>query len=454
MQKLTNYLFRPVSPVASGLFRVVYGVLMFFQFYYIEPYIVQNLTLSKYLLKYDFFTWVKITSPENLELLFLVAMLFSVLYTVGFLYRIASTVMFLCWTYIFLLDVGHYNNHYYLNCILLFFSIFVNGDAFLSVKSYFKGVRMIPNWNVSFFKLQMFVVYFYGAIAKLNIDWLKGLPLQYWLGEDFSLLGIIPPDYSFVFMAWFGLFFDFFVGFMLFHNKLKYYSLLFIVPFHLTNHFIWSIGTFPWMAIGICVFYFNDELTALFSKKKNQFTGLKKSPKLVKYVSSSLLVFYAVVQVLMPLRQYLIPGETSWHGYGNYFAWRMMLADKQGAAKVVLYTEDNQKLGDVRIQDYMNVLQFARMIHIPMHFVRFAHFLDQEIKKYPQNQSLGDVKVKVSAFKTLNNRPFAPLIDSTVDLSNVQYQVLKKGNFIIPYVNTKNKMELDVIYEDEYLQFK
>ena len=242
---------------------------------------------------------------------------------------------------------------------------------------------------------------------------------------------------------------------MLFHKKLKYYSLILIIPFHLTNHFIWSIGTFPWMAIGICVFYFNEELTNLFNLIKDyKFQKLKAKPPLVKKIGTSLIVFYFVVQVLMPLRQHLMPGETSWHGYGDYFAWRMMLADKQGAARVVVYTEDDHKLGEVVIENYMNVLQFARMIHIPMHFIRFAHFLDSEIKNHPKNTSLGDIKVKVFAFKTINNRPFSLLIDSTLDLSNEEYKIFNKGRFLIPYEEKEIKKELDVIYEDEYLQFK
>lgn len=455
MNKLRNVLFEAVSPVSSGIFRFLFGILMFFQFYYIEPYIVENLTLSKFFLQYDFFGWVTITSPTNLRILFIVAMFFSICYVIGFLYRISSIIIFLIWTYVFLLDAGHYNNHYYLNSLLLFLSIFVQADAYFSVKSFVKGSRLVPRWNVEVFKIQMFVVYFYGAIAKINVDWLKGLPLKFWLGEDFSLLGVLSPQYSFVFMAWFGLIFDFFVGFMLYHKKLKFYSLLFIIPFHLTNHFIWSIGTFPWMAISICVFYFNEEITKwLSSRKKIEFLEMKPLSFLTQRATVIFVSIYVLIQFIMPLRQHLVEGETSWHGYGNHFAWRMMLSDKQGAAKVVVYSESNQLLGDVRIEDYMNVLQFARMVHIPMHFVRFAHFLDHEITKHPENASLGDVKIKVYAFKTINNRPFALLIDTTLDLTKEKYIILNKGNYLIPYKNQKIKEELDVLYEDEFLQFK
>lgn len=424
---------------------------MFFQFYYIEPYIVQNLTLSKYHLKYDFFEWVKIMSVPNLKIMFYVAMVFSLTFSIGFLYRLSAVIIFLIWTYIFLLDVGHYNNHYYLNSLLLFVSIFVKADEFLSVKNLYNTSKLIPKWNVEIFKFQMFIVYFYGAIAKINSDWIKGIPLKYWLGEEFSLLGVFSSDFSFVFMAWFGLIFDFFVGFMLYHRKLKFYSLIFILPFHITNHFIWTIGTFPWMAISICVLYFNDEITKLF---KFNTTSRESYSDNNNNATKYLIFIYVIVQIIMPLRQHLIKGETSWHGYGNYFAWRMMLADKQGAAKVVLFSENNKKLGDIKIEEYMNVLQFARMIHLPMHFVKFAHYLDKEIKKHPSNKNLGDVSIKVYAFKTINNRPFSLLIDTTKDLTKEKYKIMKRGDYIIPYKDTPIKSELDVIYKEEYLQFK
>ena len=35
----------------------------------------------------------------------------------------------------------------------------------------------VPRWNVLLLRFQLFIVYFYGAIAKLNPDWLAGEPM-------------------------------------------------------------------------------------------------------------------------------------------------------------------------------------------------------------------------------------------------------------------------------------
>ena len=36
---------------------------------------------------------------------------------------------------------------------------------------------IVPRWNVLLLRVQLFIVYFYGAIAKLNPDWLRGEPM-------------------------------------------------------------------------------------------------------------------------------------------------------------------------------------------------------------------------------------------------------------------------------------
>jgi hypothetical protein len=39
-------------------------------------------------------------------------------------------------------------------------------------------------WNLFILKFQVFVVYFFGRIAKINPDWLQGEPLRHWLDPD------------------------------------------------------------------------------------------------------------------------------------------------------------------------------------------------------------------------------------------------------------------------------
>ena len=51
----------------------------------------------------------------------------------GFLYRASAILFFLTYTYVFLLDKTHYNNHYYLISLLGFLLIFVDAHRWASV---------------------------------------------------------------------------------------------------------------------------------------------------------------------------------------------------------------------------------------------------------------------------------------------------------------------------------
>jgi hypothetical protein len=48
-------------------------------------------------------------------------------------------------------------------------------------------------WQYLLIRLQVFVLYFYGAIAKMNADWLKGWPVRKWLTEG---IGEFPDWYA------------------------------------------------------------------------------------------------------------------------------------------------------------------------------------------------------------------------------------------------------------------
>ena len=110
---------------------------------------------------------------------------------IGLFYRVSSLVVFLIWCYLFFTDQGHNNNHYYLIAMLLFSLIFVNANQWGGVKSMRQKPVYIPQWNYLMFKLLVFIVYFYGGLAKLNWDWLNGYPLKYWLTGREDLGGFI-----------------------------------------------------------------------------------------------------------------------------------------------------------------------------------------------------------------------------------------------------------------------
>ncbi len=452
-QKLSKYLFEPVSPVGLGVFRIGFGLIMAYQFFHVYEYFFDYLSYSKYFIKYDFFEWVVLPDKPLLFALFVIGVVASLFFAVGFLYRISSFVVFVIWTYLYLTDMGHNNNHYYLIGMFLFFLPFVQANKWGGLFN--KESENIPRWNYTVFQLLIFILYFYGALAKMNSDWLNGYPLHFWLSGRYqwgdTIGDLLSNEKTVLFFSYYGLLFDLFVGFMLFHRKLKYLALILMLPFHIMNHFLWVIGVFPWLSIFMTVLFFNDELTHLFKYDVKSHRNYKSqvSHNLILYALS----LFFLIQFLFPLRQFFYSGRTSWHGYGEYFSWRMMLTDRQGAVRVRLYDQNDRYLGDVALEKYINDRQLYKFIHIPKTFVPFCKSIEKQILEDPRNTQIKDVKIYVDVFKTINNREFQRLINPDIDLTAVEYSVFRKGEYILPFKETPIKQSYSTLSEEEIKRF-
>ena len=83
---------------------------------YVEP---------DFFFKFYGFEWVQPLGELGMYSLFFIAGLSAGLIMLGLFYRIATVVFFLSFTYIELIDVTNYLNHYYLVCLLAFLLIFL-----------------------------------------------------------------------------------------------------------------------------------------------------------------------------------------------------------------------------------------------------------------------------------------------------------------------------------------
>ena len=98
---------------------------------------------------------------------FAVLALAGLMISIGLFTRFFSVVFFFGYTYMFLLDQGEYNNHYYFMCLLGFLFCFTNTNRWMSLDALEKpdiGAGTVPWWNLFILRTQVFIVYFYGGI--------------------------------------------------------------------------------------------------------------------------------------------------------------------------------------------------------------------------------------------------------------------------------------------------
>lgn len=443
--KLNNLLYQKISSSLLSYIRIVIGIAMIYIFRNsFHIYFINDLLYSKYFVTYDLFHWIKPIPIFWFNIFFYLMYLSSFLFMIGYKYRINAIIIFLGFTYCFLLDKGHYNNHLYLYSILLLFFTIVDAHKYFSVDTYLRKKKEpnfntdILSWQIWLFRFQFFIVYFYGGIAKLHLDWLKGFPMRFWLNSisvnvpDF-LVSFFQSEFAAYFFSYSGIVFDLSIGFLLLSKKWRKWALIPLFAFHISNHFLWYIGSFPWVMILTTPLFFSDtffksvfdKITDLynsnFNKAYTKVTVSKfKNPS--SKIKNAILLFFTVwftLQCTIPLRRYLFDGHPSWTGQGHLFSWRMMLVDIMHGISIEFYVPANNDRFQVGFENYLNFRQFRKLSRVPMNVIRFSNYLGDEFKR--TNPDL-EFEIKITFLKSVNERSPKLVLDSTINYAKYPYK--------------------------------
>lgn len=433
---------KPISPASLGLFRLLFGIIMLIQLVSLQPYITETLPNSLFYLTYPGFNWVKITTPENLKLIFSLGYLASVLLALGIYSRVAAAFLSVSWAYIFLIDSGHYNNHYYLIFLLLILFTITNADAAFSVLKKSRKSH-IPYWQLFLFKFQIVVVYFFGGIAKFNADWLQAAPMKIWL--NMKPYEWLQSDAMAYFICWSGLAFDLAIGFLLWNKKTRILALCLLISFHLFNHFVWQIGIFPWLMILVSVLFFEpDWPNKLFSKKASKQKEGNTPTLSISGLAKGFIVGYIAFQLLLPLRHWLYQGHAFWNGYGFRFSWSMMLFDNLEDFRVKVSVPNEGVVGYIELERYVNRRQLGKFNQCPQNLTRLGEFLATEMKN---NAGITNPELNAIVLRSINGRAYQHFVDTTVNMATATYSPWHVADWIEPFEDTEYISTTGIIEE-------
>jgi hypothetical protein len=449
-------LFKPVDISFLVFFRILFGgiilweVYRYFTYGWIGRYFVDPVINFTY---YGF-SWVKPWPGRGMYIHFFVLGLAAACVMVGFLYRIAAPVLFLAFTYFFLLDQTRYLNHLYLVCLISFLMCFLPAARAFSVDALLRRrIRsdVVPAWTLWLLRAQVGIPFFYGGIAKLNIDWIHGgEPMRTWLrpltkmpggGPVFTANWVV---YGFVIG---GLLLDLLLVPLLLWRRTRPYAFAAGIVFNLINAVIFDIGIFPWLMLGALLIFFPPDLMRRFVRalKPDQALSDGKSspasvrPETIAEVSSSpaqftpqklvagLLAAYLAVQLFFPLRHYLYPGNVSWTEEGHNFSWHMKLRTKEGEAVFNVTHPQSGQTWVIKPQDYLKSHQLMKMITKPDLILHFSHHLAEEKRR----EGYDNVEVRARVMVSLNGRQPQLLVDPNVDLAKEEVSLLP-ARWIVP----------------------
>ena len=147
-----------------------------------------------------------------------------------------------------------------------------------------------------------------------------------------------------------------------------------------------------------------------------------------KWTLFVLLGAWLAFQVLVPLRHLLYSGSPHWNEEGVYFAWQMMLRDKQAFATFIVRDPASGKRWKVLPRQLLLRHQVQKMTTRPEMVRQFAHHLADV---WAKEKNIEGVEVRARVCVSLNGRKPALLIDPLRDLTRIEHSV-RHADWVLP----------------------
>ena len=435
-----------IAPLVT--FRIAFGMLMLFSTlrYMCLGWVDTQLVDPILHFSYFGFDWIQPLSRTGMYSIFILMALASLAITLGWFYRIFTILFFLSFTYVELVDITYYLNHYYFVSIIAFLLIGVPANRYFSLDVMRKPSlyqKTVSRWCIDIFKLQIAIVYIYAGLAKINADWLlRALPLSIWLPAKTSV-----PLIGFIFkykitaylFSWMGMLFDTFIIGGLLWKKTRWLAYIAVVIFHTLTGILFQIGIFPLVMIFVVSIFFSPtwhekvlaHLGRLFKKAKlpprEKKAAIPTKKNFNRLLFPFLICFFAF-QLIFPWRYLSYPGNLFWTEEGYRFSWRVMLMEKAGTATFYVKDGESGREGSVINHQFLNAHQEKQMAMQPDLILQFAHYL----KDHYAAEGMKNPSVRAEVWVTLNGRPAQLLIDPQIDLTKERDSWTPK-KWILPY---------------------
>lgn len=440
-ERIGRALFAPRDFAALAVFRILFGTMMAAGLvrYAAHGWIELVLVKPTFFFKYELFPWTVVWDRPWLYLHFFITAVAAVCVALGLWYRAAIITFFVGFTYLQLLDVTLYLNHYYLVVLLSGMMVFLplnvgwSLDARRSREDH--PTATLPAWMTYLLRFQVVIVYFYAALAKAQPDWLLyAQPMNLWMRARTEtpvigpLLGELWVAYA---LSWIGFIYDLTIWAFLLWRRTRIWAYAVVLAFHGMTAVFFEIGMFPIIMTAATTLFFDPDwprriASANAKRAKNGGAAANiaaPDPRAPgprawtrsRIVGATIVAGYLAFQALFPLRHYLYPGDVLWDEQGMRYAWKVMVREKNGAITYYVTQRATGRVYEVSPLDYLTWRQLSDMSGQPDLIVQLGKHIAWDFGR----RGFGEVEVRVEAWVSLNGRRPALLINPDVDISRV-----------------------------------
>ncbi len=423
---------KPVDGASLAAFRILFGVMMtagvirFAALGWIDRFFVK----PEFMFKYWGFGWVEPLGPSGMIAVFTLMGLSALMVAIGFYYRFAIVLFLSLFSYVELLDVSNYLNHYYLVSLLGCILVFLPANQVWSVDALlFPNVpdKTVQAWMLWWLRFQMGCVYFFAGVAKFSEDWLiHAQPLHIWLRSrvELPVIGSLLQYWEVAFlMSWTGFLFDLTIVFWLLWGRSRPLAYAVLVVFHAFTNVFFAIGMFPIIMIVGATIFFDPDWPRRFVRGSKPEIG--NSPASRRFPKRAIFaVVFCAVQILIPWRNLVFPGNVLWTEQAMRWSWKVMVREKNG--DVMYRVKQGEREFEVSPRRYLSADQEREFSGQPDMILQLAHHI-ADVHTSERDRP----EVRVDAWASWNGRTRARLVDPTVDLARIEDKVWPPAAWIL-----------------------
>lgn len=437
MENIWKYLGKETPSEKIGIFRISFGLVLFFQsWHFFSIDFIQLDVLDPVLhFSYPYLSFIQPLDPYSMYGFLIVMFISSIMMIIGVKSRLFTALYFFVFTYLFLIDKGYYNNHYYLISLLLLIMMVVKSDTRFSLLP--TKQRMNFKWEEFLLIFLFSLVLIFAGLNKLNPWWLvHHEPVHHileakaiWTATSFWR----SPFIEYI-MVWGGMFFDLFIVPLLLWNRTRTYAVIAFLFFNGMNYIVFSsigeIGIFPLLMLSSLILFFPSTSIQHALAKYSKSTPIEATKVEMKFsfVFKVLFILFISVQLVLPLRHHFFPGNADYTGEGQRFSWRMKSMYKDFSITFILKDEERNISASLDPRTVLTEKQYTNLAYYPELIIPVM----QNLRIAAINKGVKEPMIYVVYKVGFMGLPLQYIVDPKMELTKVKYSPFQHSSWILP----------------------
>ena len=428
---------RRVDSAPLVVWRVLFGLLMLLEAWgaLATGWVRRNLVEPEYTFPFLDFEWLAALAGPYWYAHFAVMGLAALGVMLGWRYRLSALALAVCWSMCYFAQKTSYNNHYYLAVLLVWAMALVpHAAARASLDARRRGWAEATNpyWINLGAKLLLLLVFSFGAAAKVYPGWLNGdfVATGFAAKAHYPLIGPLlawPPFQAFI--TYGAPVFDAAVVPLLWWRRTRWLAFGGLVGFNVFNSVVFQIGIFPYLVLAFTIFFFEPAQVARWARlpPAGGASPVGEAGLASRSVAILFTAFFAL-QIVLPLRHHLLPGDVNWTDEAHRLSWRMMTRSKYGGLRL-------EAVHPVTGERERVPRQWGLTPKQARHTATKPDFLYQHVQRlkryYTGERNWPGVELYARESRIyLNGRGPARLFRDSVDLARVEWRPLRHHDWV------------------------